>query len=203
MKSVFILSALFSFGYCNPEWAHNPPTLDPKQPIYLGNVFHPPEMHFFAYTPPKDPNDLFTLSKLDWCKSAQEITENMSTGSRTPALTFEGMDGLKFHDYFTDKAYISRYNAIFAECNVGPYNPSIGYCPGDTTKGHKFKGMATRGWACWIVNKPSRKGVLGPREDTEVEKETTAEKEILRGTKTGAMVGSSGQTAFTATATGR
>lgn len=201
MLFLILFAALFTFGICNPDWATNPPTLDAKQPIYLAHVFFPPTMRFLAYTPPKDPQDLSIISSLDWCRNAQEVTDNLSSGARTPTFEFEGIDGLKIHDFFTDQAYISRHNQRFADCFVTPESGNIGACSGKKSDGNKFVGQGSRVWSCWVIERPDRKGVLGPREDVVIDKGPTLDLE--RVIKTEAMVGSSSFAAFTAAVTSR
>lgn len=66
--------------------------------------------------------------------------------------------------------------------------------------GEKFLGIGHLVWSCWVISKPDRKHVLGPREDSVVEGMTMEGSE--KAEKTGAMLGGSSNVAFTATVTG-
>lgn len=169
MKSISLLtlSTLLPLALANPEWATNPPTLDPNQPIYLATVFMVPSMSFAAWAPPADPA---LLEEKDhkfnsWCHGGQDVTDNISMGSRTPAFTFKGMDGLKIHDFFTDQAYISRHGSKFANCFVGPQAGDIGFCDGRESEGEVFIGKGTRVWSCYVILDPERRHVFAPREE--------------------------------------
>ena len=200
--SILTLSAFLNVALANPEWAFNPPTLDPDAPIYLASVFHPPAMRFLAYAPPHDSSLLHNQDSNHWCRDGLEVTENMSQGSHTPSFTFEGMDGLKVHDYFSEQAYISRYGIKFAECFVGPQSIELGFCGGKAEhQENKFFGIAHRMWSCFIIKNVGREHVFEPNvEEAEfITREAPADDAV----PTIARTGGEERKAFTAAITGR
>jgi len=205
MKGISLLtfSAFLNVALANPDWAHNPPTLDANAPIYLASVFHPPEMHFFVTAPPSDRSLLHDQKRDHWCREGEDVTESVSQGARTQPFTFKGMDGLKVHDYYTDQAYISRYGIRFADCFVGPASIELGFCPGrqiDTD--YKLKGVGHRMWSCYVIKNVTRGHVFEPdvKEAEFVTREAVAQEENV--VPTTARTGGEERKAFTAAVTG-
>ena len=103
-------------------------------------------MKFAIWTPPKptidDPQAEIDHQDSHWCHNALDVTDSLSSGSRTPTFELEGLEGLKIHDFFTDQAYLSRWNTRFADCVVSPESRRLGVCDGNSTRGEKFVGVS-------------------------------------------------------------
>ncbi|KAH8597035.1 hypothetical protein B0O99DRAFT_685505 [Bisporella sp. PMI_857] len=130
--------------------------LDAKVPIYLGDAFWPPTMTFLAWLPEEnteirpEPQAQVSVQSADdsdesddlyphWCNTAVDVSEG--------SFSLNGIDNLKMHDYFEDKAHITRDGERFADCFVTPESTRVGVCK----RGHKFAGPATRRWTCWTT----------------------------------------------------
>ena len=171
------------------------PTIDPKLPIYLGDVFWPPSMTFIAWLPSE--NNYLT----EWCSRAIDASNHK-------LFSLGGVDSLQIHDYFGEQAYITREGKRYANCRVTPESGRIGACQGildyDCDGGHKYTGPGTRRWSCWVIREEARAN----RTWDEVVKEEIMNERLTdamftaTGSATGATIASSVMGAFTAGHTG-
>jgi hypothetical protein len=122
-------------------------TLDPNQPIYLGDVFLAPSMNFIAWLPSQH------TYRREWCYRAADATDHV-------LFSLGGVAALQMHDYFSEQAYITREGRRFANCYVTPESGHIGACAGvvdyDSEDGLKHIGKGMRVWSCWIIQEELR-----------------------------------------------
>ncbi|KAG4430184.1 hypothetical protein IFR05_014326 [Cadophora sp. M221] len=138
------------------------PTLDPNQPVYLGESFYPPTMTFVAWQPTEH------NTPKDWCTRSTDCSDH-----RIFALS--GVEGLQIHDYFDKAAYLTRLGNRFADCVITPESIRMGVCDGVkvSDSGDRFTGPGTRKWSCWV----SEKAWLEGRGMKETPEEQVADKE--------------------------
>ncbi|PQE05287.1 hypothetical protein CJF31_00008802 [Rutstroemia sp. NJR-2017a BVV2] len=138
----------------------------PIQPIYIGDVFLPPSMHFLAWTSPPpssqflntQPSKNTSLSlpsstpppSPEWCRSAIAIHEHEPFNLAHPNARNGILENLQLFNYFSQNgsaAYITRHGMRWAECHVTPESGKVGSCNGDS--GDVWDGWGTRTWSCW------------------------------------------------------
>lgn len=126
------------------------PVLKGEAPIYIGDVFWPPSMTFFAGIPSEE-------------NLPEEFCSRAADASDDALFSLGSMDGLKIHDYFTTQAYITWNGNRFADCYISPESVKLPFCDGNKKNNGKnnFLGPANRKWTCWVV------GIGGTGEDTE------------------------------------
>jgi hypothetical protein len=143
MKSLLLLSSLLSFAlatdYVAP--ARKVVPFNPREPIYLGDVFWPPTMTFIAWLPTEQ------NTPTEWCWKATDCSDHR-------LFSLGGVDALQIHDYFDSAAYLTREGKRWADCRITPETGRMGACEGvkdwDCEGGHKFTGPGTRRWSCWV-----------------------------------------------------
>lgn len=138
------------------------PTLDPNQPIYLGESFYPPTMTFIAWQPTEN------NTPKDWCTRSTDCSDHR-------IFALGGVEGLQIHDYFDKAAYLTRMGNRFADCVITPESIRMGLCDGVkvSDSGDRFTGPGTRKWSCWV----SEKAWLEGRGMDEKSEEQVADKE--------------------------
>ncbi len=137
MKSLLFLSLL---PFTLSSNVRDIPTLDSKQPIYLGDVFWPPTMTFIAWTPTEE------NGPKDWCLKPTDCSDHR-------LFSLSGIEGLQIHDYFDTNAYLTREGKRFANCVITPESGRMSPCTGvqisEETK--RFSGLTGfRKWSCWV-----------------------------------------------------
>ncbi|KAI9647034.1 hypothetical protein NHQ30_005036 [Ciborinia camelliae] len=122
------------------------------EPIYIGHVFYPPSMYFMAWTPstPSASKEVVESSKSttpEWCRSAVDVSSSANFSIAHPQFTRGTITNLRFHNYFSEDAYIERDGRRWGECYITPESGDIGGC-GD---GDRWFGLGKRTWSCWPV----------------------------------------------------
>ncbi|KAH7393267.1 hypothetical protein BKA64DRAFT_709618 [Cadophora sp. MPI-SDFR-AT-0126] len=140
------------------------PSLDPAQPIYLGESFYPPTMTFVAWQGTE------TNSPKDWCTKSADCSDHR-------IFSLGGVEGLQIHDYFDKAAYLTRLGNRFADCVITPESVKMGLCDGKAVSdtGSRFTGPGTRKWSCWVSEKAWLEGRL--KEGKTREEETSSKEE--------------------------
>ncbi|KAL2068028.1 hypothetical protein VTL71DRAFT_16126 [Oculimacula yallundae] len=136
MKSLLFLSFL-PLALSSPAT----PSLDPNQPIYLGQAFYPPTMQFMAWQPSPQ-NHL-----KEWCTQSADCSDHR-------IFSLGGVEGLQIHDYFEKAAYLTRMGEKFADCVVTPESVRMGACE----SAERFPGPGSRKWSCWVHEKQGLNG---------------------------------------------
>ncbi|TGO67276.1 hypothetical protein BOTNAR_0045g00200 [Botryotinia narcissicola] len=147
MKIPFALAALFPIFLS----AFAKTILD-VEPIYIGHVFYPPSMYFLAWTPssPSISKEVAESPKSttpEWCRTAIDVSDAANFSIAHPQFTRGNLTNLRFHNYFSEDAYIERNGERWGECYITPESRDIGGC----TIGDRWFGWGKRTWSCWPV----------------------------------------------------
>ncbi|KAJ8068712.1 hypothetical protein OCU04_002411 [Sclerotinia nivalis] len=122
------------------------------EPIYIGDVFYPPAMYFLAWTPstPSVSKEVSQSSKPttpEWCRTAIDVSDSANFSIAHPQFTRGNLTNLRFHNYFSEDAYIERNGKRWGECFITPESGDIGGCG----EGDRWVGWGKRTWSCWPV----------------------------------------------------
>ncbi|ESZ91457.1 hypothetical protein SBOR_8180 [Sclerotinia borealis F-4128] len=185
------------------------------EPIYIGEVFDPPAMYFLAWTSStpstsKEVGESTTSHTPEWCRSAIDISNSANFSITHPQFTGGNLTNLRFHNYFSEDAYIDRNGEKWGECYVTPESKYIGGCGNSD----RWFGWGKLTWSCWPVIEDVKHHHIMRYEDEDEEMDigtmslsvgsgyTGAMKRSGRIQETGKPRGSEVKEAFTAVMTG-
>ncbi|RAL67407.1 hypothetical protein DID88_008162 [Monilinia fructigena] len=147
------MKVLFAFAALYPLFLLSfAKTVLDVEPIYIGDVFYPPSMYFLAWTPPisSSSKELAESSKSatpEWCRNAIDVSNGANFSIVHPQFTRGNLTNLRFHNYFSEDAYIERNGKRWGECYITPESGDIGGCG----NGDRWFGWGKRTWSCWPV----------------------------------------------------